>query len=241
MPWQRRRRLLQEVTATFPCGQQLQKYGYRNADDDVFYLFLQKQKSAQHADGSVTPGARPRFRPPRRRDPTPRLPHPQQQDGEKIDVVRRRMSSEESAGKESCLGKLLATFKARGALDKGKWCVFITAGHSTKLFVVIDAHNACIRDLLQEVNAHRNADRHMRLLTIETESRLCTLWDQVECNQFCPKEELREATRDEEMKIPWHEGPPVPKEQHQERFWRRRLDGIGLDTATKVFLAIEFK
>jgi hypothetical protein len=55
---------------------------------------------------------------------------------------------------------------------------------------------------------------------------------------------LWEAGRDEEMKIPWQaakEGPPVPEEQYQERFWQRRLDGIGLDTATKEFLAIEFK
>jgi hypothetical protein len=46
------------------------------------------------------------------------------------------------------------------------------------------------------------------------------------------------------MKIPWraaNEGPPVPEEQYQERFWRHRLNGIGLDTATKEFLAIEFK
>ena len=46
------------------------------------------------------------------------------------------------------------------------------------------------------------------------------------------------------MKIPWqeaNEGPPVPEEQYQERFWRRRRDGIGLDTVTKEFLAIEFK
>ena len=46
------------------------------------------------------------------------------------------------------------------------------------------------------------------------------------------------------MKTPWraaNEGPPVPEEQYKERFWRRRLDGIGLDTATKEFLAIEFK
>ena len=45
------------------------------------------------------------------------------------------------------------------------------------------------------------------------------------------------------MKISWqaaNEGPP-PEEQYQERFWRRRLDGIGLDAATKEFLAIEFK
>ena len=56
--------------------------------------------------------------------------------------------------------------------------------------VVTAAHNACIRELLQEVNVHEKADRHMRLLTIETESRLGTLWDQEECNQFCSKEEL---------------------------------------------------
>jgi hypothetical protein len=83
---------------------------------------------------------------------------------------------------------------------------------------------------------------YMRLLTIETESRLGTFCDQEECNQFCSKEELWEAARDEEMKIPWraaNEGPPVLEEQYQERFWRRRLDGIGLDT--KEFLATKFK
>jgi hypothetical protein len=89
--------------------------------------------------------------------------------------------------------------------------------------VVTVAHNACIRELLQEVHVHGKADRHMRLLTIETENRLGTLWDQEECNQFCSKEELWEAARDEEMKIPWqaaNEGPPVPEEQYQERFWQ---------------------
>ena len=37
------------------------------------------------------------------------------------------------------------------------------------------------------------------------------------------------------------EGSPVPREQYQERFWRRRLDGLGLDTVNKELLAIEFK
>ena len=50
---------------------------------------------------------------------------------------------------------------------------------------------------------------------------------------------------EEEMKIPWkeaQEGLPVPEDQYQERFWRRRLDGIGLDTVNRVkLLAIEFK
>ena len=46
------------------------------------------------------------------------------------------------------------------------------------------------------------------------------------------------------MKIPWQEAQeelPVPEGQYQERFWRRRLDGIGLDTVNREFLAIEFK
>jgi hypothetical protein len=42
-----------------------------------------------------------------------------------------------------------------------------------------------------------------------------------------------QAERDEEMKIPWkeaNEGQPIMEEQFQERFWRRRQDGVGLDT-----------
>ncbi len=69
--------------------------------------------------------------------------------------------------------------------------------------MVITAHNACIRELLQEVDGHEKADRHMKLLTVETESSLGTLWDQEECTQFCSKEELWEAAKEEEMKIPW--------------------------------------
>jgi hypothetical protein len=33
----------------------------------------------------------------------------------------------------------------------------------------------------------------------------------------------------------------VPEEQYQESFWRRRLDGIGLDAVNKEVLAIKFK
>jgi hypothetical protein len=52
------------------------------------------------------------------------------------------------------------------------------------------------------------------------------------------------AAKEEEMRIPWKEESEessVSEEQYQERFWRRRLDGIGLDTVNRVFLAIEFK
>ncbi len=83
----------------------------------------------------------------------------------------------------------------------------------------------------------------MKLLTIETESSLGTLWDQEQCTQFCSKEELWESAKEEETRIPWkdeQEGAPVSEEQYQERFWRRRLDGIGLDSINKEFLAIKF-
>ena len=71
--------------------------------------------------------------------------------------------------------------------------------------VVTAAHNVCIQELLQEVDVHGKADRHIELLTIETESRLGTLWDQEQCTQFCSKDELWEAEKEEEMKIPWRE------------------------------------
>ena len=73
---------------------------------------------------------------------------------------------------------------------------------------------------------------------------LGSLWDQEQCAQFCSKDELWEAAKEEEMKIPWkeaQEGLSVPEDQYQERFWRRRLDGIGLDTVNRELLAIEFK
>jgi len=47
---------------------------------------------------------------------------------------------------------------------------------------------------------------------------------------------LWEAAKEEEMKIPWkeaQEGLSVPEDQYQERFWRRRLDGIGLALQTR--------
>ena len=65
--------------------------------------------------------------------------------------------------------------------------------------VVTAAHNACIRELLQEIDAHGKADRHMKLLTVETESRLGTLWDQEQWTQLCSKDELWEAAKEEEM------------------------------------------
>ena len=59
----------------------------------------------------------------------------------------------------------------------------------------------------------------MKLLTLERESSLGTLWDQEQCTQFYSKDELWEAAKEEKMKIPWkevQEGLPVPEDQYQE-------------------------
>ena len=50
----------------------------------------------------------------------------------------------------SCRRRQSATFSVWGCLGQKE--------------VVAAAHNGCIRDLLQEVNVHGKADRHMRLL-----------------------------------------------------------------------------
>ena len=86
---------------------------------------------------------------------------------------------------------------------------------------------------------------HFKLIRLRRIS-LATLprYRRQQCAQFCSKDELWEAAKGEEMKIPWkeaQEGLSVPEEQYQERFWRRRLDGIGLDAVNREFLAIEFK
>jgi len=132
----------------------------------------------------------------------------------------------------------------KGELPKETICHIQSAGCLGQKEVVTASHNACIRELLQEIDVHGKADRHMKLLTLERESSLGTLWDQEQCTQFCSKDEWWEAAKEEEMKIPWkevHEGLSVSEDQYQERFWRRRLDGIGLDTVNREFLAIEFK
>jgi hypothetical protein len=158
IPWQLRRRLLQVVTGTFPCGQQMVKYGYKGTAECTLC------KKAHSESGSSW----------------------------NRELPKETIGHIQSAG---CLGQKE---------------------------VVIAAHNACIRELLQEIDGHGKTDRHLKLLMIETESRLGTLWDQEQCTQFCSKDELWEASKEEEMKIPWKdakEGLPVSEEQYQERFW----------------------
>jgi len=53
-PWQLRRRLLQVVTGTFPCGQQLVKYGYKEKAECTLC------KKAHEENGSSWKGELPR-------------------------------------------------------------------------------------------------------------------------------------------------------------------------------------
>ena len=106
VPWRRRRRLRQEVTGTFLCGQQMQKYGYRKT---AACMLCQKAHE---------------------------------------ECYRRRQS---------------ATFRAQGALDKRRWSQPRTMRASGNCY----KKSMCMG----------KADRHVKPLTIETESRLGTLSD----------------------------------------------------------------
>jgi hypothetical protein len=95
--------LLQVVTGTFPCGQQLVKYGYK----------------------------------------------------EKAECILCKKAHEESGG------------SLKGELPKETIGHIQSAGCLGQKEVVTAAHNACIRELLQEIDVHGKADRHMKLLTLE--------------------------------------------------------------------------
>ena len=124
--------MFQVVTGTFPCRQQLVKYGYKEKAECMLC------KKAHEESGSSWKGELPK---------------------ETIGHIP-------SAG---CLGQKE---------------------------VVTAAHNACTRELLQEIDVHGKEDRHMKLLTvIQRESSLGTLWDQEDDDPFIVLTETKFSIR----------------------------------------------
>ena len=79
---------------------------------------------------------------------------------------------------------------------------------------------------------------------MEEEHTISTLWEQDGCSEICSKEELWQAAKSDEMQIQLRGGDDVSgasEQQYEERFWRRRLDGIALDSVGKKCYLIEFK
>ena len=180
VPWKRRRRLIQVVTDTFPCGGWLHKIG-RRATAECELCRRSKENSEGGAQGVV---------------PTESIGHIQ------------------SAG---CAGQSEA----------------VTA-----------AHNKCIRDLMGDIQVHRKKKSNLTFLTMEEEHTISTLWEQDGCSEICSKEELWQAAKSDEMQIQLRGGDDVScasEQQYEERFWRRRLDGIALDSVGKKCYLIEFK
>ena len=180
VPWKRRRRLIQVVTDTFPCGGWLHKIG-RRATAECELCRRSKENSEGGAQGVV---------------PTESIGHIQ------------------SAG---CAGQSEA----------------VTA-----------AHNKCIRDLMGDIQVHRKKKSNLTFLTMEEEHTISTLWEQDGCSEICSKEELWQAAKSDEMQIQLRGGDDASgasEQQYEERFWRRKLDGIALDIVGKKCYLIEFK
>ena len=85
---------------------------------------------------------------------------------QRVYCARRHMRRMEAAGKE-LPKETIGHIQSAGCLGQKE--------------VVTAAHNACIRELLQEIEVHGKADRNMKLLTLEKESSLGSLWDQEQC------------------------------------------------------------
>ena len=87
--------------------------------------------------------------------------------------------------------------------------------------VVTAAHNRCIRDLLRDIQTHTKKSSGLIMLTLESEQTIGKLWEQEECEEICPKQELWEAAKETEMSIPLQkqedEGPAV-EQDYEERF-----------------------
>lgn len=180
VPWKRRRRLIQVVTDTFPCGGWLHKIGRRATAECELCRRIQERSGRSGQD----------------RVPVESIGHIQ------------------SAG---CAGQSEA----------------VTA-----------AHNKCIRGLMSDIQVNGRKKSHLTFLTMEEEHTIGTLWKQDGCDAICSREELWHAAKDAEMLIPLQQGegePDALESQYEERFWKRRLDGIAIDTVGKKCYLIEFK
>ena len=179
VPWKRRRRLIQVVTGTFPCGNWLHKIGRRESAGCALC---------------------------------------------KIALGRRGMST------QALPPESIGHIQSAGCLGQSE--------------VVTAAHNRCIKDLLRDIQAHKGKKSKLVMISIEAEQTIGTLWDQDECSAFCTKEELWEESKLAEMAIPLRdrdESALVSEQDFEERFWRRRLDGIAMDRSGKKCFPIEFK
>ena len=119
-----------------------------------------------------------------------------------------------------------------------------SAGCAGQSEAVTAAHNKCIRDLMGDIQVHRKKKSNLTFLTMEEEHTISTLWEQDGCSKICSKEELWQAAKSDEMQIQLRGGDDASgasEQQYEERFWRRKLDGIALDIVGKKCYLIEFK
>ena len=71
---------------------------------------------------------------------------------------------------------------------------------------VTAAHNKCIKGLMSDIQEAGKKKSSLRLLTLESEHTISTLWEQDGCDKICSKEELWQASQAFEMAIPMKEG-----------------------------------
>jgi len=86
----------------------------------------------------------------------------------------------------------------------------------------------------------------LKLVTLDKESIISTLWRREEFLRICGKEDLAKKAQDIEMTIPINKSQETrynfdPTAFFVNRFWGRRPDGVALNGALEIVYILEFK
>ena len=100
-----------------------------------------------------------------------------------------------------------------------------------------DHHSIC-RHLYDSMHAAQKPKSKLKLVTLDEESNMSTLWRQEELLRICSKEELAEKVQDIEVTMPVKKSQETrylsKKSFFVNYFWGRRPDGVAIYEALKM-------
>jgi len=106
------------------------------------------------------------------------------------------------------------------------------------------AHHSIWRHLYDSMHAAQKPKSKLRVVTLDKESNMSTLWRREEFLRICSKEELAEKAQDIEVTIPVKTSQETwynldPGFFFVNRFWGRRPDGVAINEALKIVYILE--
>jgi len=112
--------------------------------------------------------------------------------------------------------------------------------------IVTAAHHSIWRHLYDSMHAAQKPKSKLRVVTLDKESNMSTLWRREEFLRIYSKEDLTEKAQDIEVTTPVKKSQKArynldPGSFFVNRFWGRRPDGVTINEALKIGYILEFK